>query len=120
MAKIPDSVDLVAVEIRRLINHKRLAEATDLAVKTLEAGSAKSETQKLAVTLLVRKAHRPETGPEKWMEIGHVNYWLEAEGVKPQALRNEKMRGEPHNLHYSDAHFKKCISMYNRARAEDE
>jgi hypothetical protein len=74
-------IDLTAIKIRELLNHRKRDEALALAKEALASGKAKPETQKLAMQLFAGGRGRPKTEPYKWVEIGHEDYWLEVDGV---------------------------------------
>ena len=115
MAKL--NIDLTAIEIKRLLNHRKRDEAIQLARQALTSGNAGSETQKLALELISSSRGRPKTGPYKWMEIGHANYWLEAQSM-PRRDRYLHLLKEFPDV--GEKHIEKCITIYNSALIEDE
>ncbi|MET4296744.1 hypothetical protein ACVW1A_007910 [Bradyrhizobium sp. LB1.3] len=114
MAKL--NVDFTAVKIRELLNHGKTKEATKLARETIATGNAKPETQKLAAMLLAGGRGRKSSGLHKWIEIGHANYWMEAEGVS----RRDRLLRLVKDFRRGDKHVEACITAYNKAISDAE
>jgi hypothetical protein len=115
MAKI--DVDFTAIKIRELLNHRKTREAKKLAREAIATGKAKPETQRLAAVLLAGKRGRKPSGLYRWIEIGHANYWMEAEGVPPKKRILNLLRDFPD---VGKKHIEACITRYNKATAEPE
>lgn len=109
MAPLPQ-LDMTAVKIKELLNHRKRDEAKALAIEALASGKAGPETQKLALELMNSKQGRPKAGPYKWMEIGHMNYWLEAESM-PRRERYLRLLKEFPEV--GEKHIEACITLYN-------
>jgi hypothetical protein len=115
MAKL--NVDLTAVKIRELLNHRKTKEATKLACEAIATGNAKSETQKLAAMLLAGGRGRKASGLYKWIEIGHANYWMEADAMPRRERMLQLLKDFPD---VGEKHIEACITIYNKATSDDE
>src|SRR5690606_2970827 len=113
----PLNIDLTAIKIRELLNHRKRDDAKALARSALASGKAGAETQQLALEVLSSSRGRPKTGPYKWSEIGHANYWLEAEDIPRRERYLRLMREFPEA---GEKHIEACITMYNSALGDDE
>lgn len=109
MAPLP-KIDFTAIKIRELLNHRKRDEAKALARAALSSGNAAPETQQLALELMNSKQGRPKAGKYKWMEIGHRNYWLEAEQISRRERYLLLLKEFPD---VSDKHIEACITLYN-------
>lgn len=103
-------VDLVAIEIATLLNHGRRAEAEARVIRQLEQGTAKPATQRIAAQLFGADRGRRSTGPYKWVEIGHENYWMQIEGISHQA----RLEALADKYARSVKHIEACITLYNK------
>lgn len=111
------NVDFTAVKIRELLNHRKTKEATKLAREAIAAGNAKPETQKLAAMLLAGGRGRKAAGLYKWIEIGHANYWMEADGLSRRDRMLQLLKDFPD---VGEKHIEACITIYNKATTEAE
>lgn len=109
MAPLP-KFDMTAVKIKELLNHRKRDEAKALAIEALASGKAGAETQKLALELMNSKQGRHMTGPYKWMEIGHANYWMEAESISRRERYLRLLKEFPE---VSEKHIEACITLFN-------
>lgn len=115
MAKIP-SFDFTAVEVSTLLNHRKRAEAIELVLSELAAGTAGPETQRLAASLLSGKRGRPATGRFAWYEIGKENEWMTAQGLQER----DRIQRLAEMFRMGEKHIEACITDFNKAQGTSE